>query len=90
MPSSSASHRRVEPSTSVNRNVTTPDGRPALSADTQEESHNRHAPTSNIGGYGPVTEYTSYETNVRESQMSSLTRHDWLGSEGERWLPGSD
>jgi hypothetical protein len=34
MVSASDSHRRVEPSMSVNRNVTTPDG-----ADTQAESH---------------------------------------------------
>jgi hypothetical protein len=68
MASASASHRRVEPSTSVNKNVTTPDGRPALSADTQEESHNRHGPTSYIGGSDPVTEHTPYETNFRESQ----------------------
>src|ERR1700722_1283787 len=54
IPSASASHRRVEPSTSVNRNVTTPEGAAALSADTQEESHNRHAPTSYIVESGPV------------------------------------
>ena len=41
MPSASASHRRVEPSTSVNRNVTTPEGAAARSADTPAESHNR-------------------------------------------------
>jgi hypothetical protein len=35
MPSASASHRRVEPSTSVNRNVTTPEG-----AGTSAECHN--------------------------------------------------
>src|SRR6202042_1316644 len=34
--SASASHRRVEPSTSVNRNVTTPEG-----AGTSAESHNK-------------------------------------------------
>ncbi len=39
--SASASHRRVEPSTSVNRNVTTPEGAAARSADTPAESHNR-------------------------------------------------
>ena len=37
--SASASHRRVEPSTSVNRNVTTPEGAAAGSADTHAESH---------------------------------------------------
>jgi len=37
----SASHRRVDPSISVNRNVTTPDGAVARSADTSAESHNR-------------------------------------------------
>ena len=45
MPSASASHRRVEPSTSVNRNVTTPEGAAAAGADTPAESHNRHAVT---------------------------------------------
>ena len=45
IPSASASHRRVEPSTSVNRNVTTPEG-----AATSAESHNRCAPKSHIGG----------------------------------------
>src|SRR4029077_11158069 len=45
----SASHRRVDPSISVNRNVTTPEGAAARSADTHAESHNRHAPTSYIG-----------------------------------------
>ena len=44
------SHRRVEPSTSVNRNVTTPEGAAAAGADTPAESHNRRAPTSHIGG----------------------------------------
>ena len=52
-PSASASHRRVEPSTSVNRNVTTPEGAAARSADTPAESHNRHAPTWHIGGIRP-------------------------------------
>ena len=53
MPSASASHRRVEPSTSVNKNVTTPEGAAAAGADTPAESHNRHAPTSHIGGIRP-------------------------------------
>src|SRR6201987_3420532 len=49
--SASDSHRRVEPSTSVNKNVTTPEGAAAAgSADTTAESHNRPAPTSHIGG----------------------------------------
>jgi hypothetical protein len=39
IPSESASHRRVEPSTSVNRNVTIPEGEPAGSADIQAECH---------------------------------------------------
>jgi hypothetical protein len=42
MPSASASHRRVEPSTSVNRNVTTPEGGPP--ADTRKGCHTK--PTS--------------------------------------------
>jgi hypothetical protein len=51
--SASASHRRVEPSISVNRNVTTPEG--GTPADTPAESHNRRGPTSHIGGSGPKT-----------------------------------
>jgi hypothetical protein len=47
--SASASHRRVEPSTSVNKNVTAPDGGPALTADTQAECHTEHGPIANIG-----------------------------------------
>ena len=44
---------RVEPSTSVNKNVTTPEGAAAAGADTPAESHNRHAATSHIGGIRP-------------------------------------
>jgi hypothetical protein len=55
IPSASASHRRVEPSTSVNRNVTTPEGAAAGSADAHAESHNRPAPTCHIGGIRPET-----------------------------------
>jgi hypothetical protein len=46
----SASHRRVEPSMSVNKNVTTPEGAASQSADTPAESHNRHAPTWHFAG----------------------------------------
>ena len=53
--SASDSHRRVEPSTSVNRNVTTPEGAAAAAADTPAESHNRPAPNSHIGGIRPLT-----------------------------------
>jgi len=49
----SVSHRRVEPSTSVNKNVTTPEGAAAGGAGTPAESHNRHTPTSHIGGIRP-------------------------------------
>src|ERR1700688_1603501 len=56
--SASVSHRRVEPSTSVNRNVTTPEGADAGSADTHAGGPKEHSPTSNIGGSGPVTGYT--------------------------------
>ena len=45
---------------SVNRNVTTPEGAAAGSADTDAESHNRHAPTSYIGGSGPVAGWTCF------------------------------
>ena len=51
--SASASHRRVEPSTSVKRNVTTPEGAAAAGADTPAESHNRPAPTLHIAGIRP-------------------------------------
>ncbi len=53
IPSASASHRRVDPSTSVNKNVTTPEEAAAPAADTYADSHNRHAPTSHIGGIRP-------------------------------------
>ena len=49
----SASHRRVEPSMSVNKNVTTPEGAAARSADTPAESHNRYAPTWHFAGIRP-------------------------------------
>src|ERR1700739_3383184 len=43
IPSASASHRRVDPSTSVNKNVTTPEGAAAAAAaDTQAECHTEH------------------------------------------------
>jgi hypothetical protein len=48
--SASASHRRVEPSTSVNRNVTTPDGAAPGGADTLGDSHNRPASTAHFTG----------------------------------------
>ena len=62
MPFASASHRRVEPSTSVNRNVTTPEG-----AGTPAQCHNRYAATLHIAGIGAVTGYASCETGFRES-----------------------
>ena len=51
--SASVSHRRVDPSTSVNKNVTTPDG--AAAADTFTGFHTERSPTSYISGSGPVT-----------------------------------
>src|SRR5437660_11512205 len=48
MPSASASHRRVEPSTSVNRNVTTPDG--AGAADTLTGFHKHRVRACSISG----------------------------------------
>ncbi len=53
IPSALASHRRVEPSTSVNKKVTTPEGAPAGGADTPAESHTRRAPTCRIVGIRP-------------------------------------
>ncbi len=60
MPSASASHRRVEPSISVNKNVTTPEGGP--SADTRTGCHTE--PTS--------TQQTA--TDFRDSRKSSISR----------------
>src|SRR6516164_4167183 len=57
----SFSHRRVEPSTSVNRNVTTPEGAAAGGADTPAECHTERRSTLNIVGiplefrHGPAT-----------------------------------
>jgi hypothetical protein len=69
----SASHRRVDPSTSVNKNVTAPDG--AAAADTLTGFHKQRSPTPNIGGSSAVTGYTCFETNFRESHMSSVLRY---------------
>jgi hypothetical protein len=49
----SASHRRVEPSTSVNKNVTTPEGAAAAGADTPAECHIRQPATLHIAGTRP-------------------------------------
>ena len=51
-----------------------PEGAAAASADTHAESHNRHAPTCYIGGFRRSRGYTCFETNFRQSQMSSLSR----------------
>ena len=53
IPSASASHRRVEPSTSVNKNVTTPEGAAAAAADTPAECHTERGPTSHIAAIRP-------------------------------------
>jgi len=78
-PSASASHRRVEPSTSVNRNVTTPEGGPP--ADTRTGCHTK--PTS--------TQQTA--TDFRDSRKSSVSRHELVSggvpSVSGR-LPGSE
>ena len=83
--SASASHRRVEPSMSVNRNVTTPDGgTPRTPA--QDVTTEPTAAAVCAGGQG-------FETNFRESQMSSDSRHE-LVSGGvpcvSGRLPGSE
>jgi len=81
----SASHRRVEPSTSVNRNVTTPEGAAAGSADTYAESHNRGRLTSYIGGQGSVTgdtsKFCSSPDRFPHCDTQSVTRH-WTGVRG--------
>ncbi len=56
--SASASHRRVEPSISVNRNVTTPKEQPPDERTPPQNLTTRHAPTSYIGGSGPDPGYT--------------------------------
>ncbi|HVQ52020.1 MAG TPA: hypothetical protein VMS92_18410, partial [Mycobacterium sp.] len=61
----SASHRRVEPSMSVNKNVTTPEGAAARSADTPAESHNGHAPTWHFAGIRPRRVTKTHSTATR-------------------------
>src|SRR6478609_9478968 len=61
----SASHRRVEPSMSVNKNVTTPEGAAARSADTPAEFHNRHAPTCHCAGIRSRRVTKTYSTATR-------------------------
>jgi hypothetical protein len=56
----------------VNKNVTTPEG--AAAADTLTGFHKERGPIPNIDGSGPVTGFTCFETNFRESQMSSISR----------------
>ena len=62
MPSVSASHRRVEPSTSVNKNVTTPEGAAAAGADTPAECHIRHAATLHMREPDPETPRSYWQT----------------------------
>ncbi len=66
MPFASFSHRLVEPSTSLNRNVTTPDGAASAGADTSAESHNSPAPTSHIGGIRP--RYPRPQARLRDTE----------------------
>ena len=82
--SASASHRRVEPSTSVNRNVTTPEGAAARSADTPAESHNRHAPTSHIGGSSSghrIRVYNGFPESRESSSTGGTAASTGLGSD---------
>src|SRR6516165_6759524 len=63
IPSASVSHRRVEPSTSVNRNVTTPEGAAAAVADTPAECHIRHAGTLHMREPDPETPGSYWHTD---------------------------
>jgi hypothetical protein len=73
----SASHRQVEPSMSVNKNVTTPEGAAARSADTPAESHNRHAPTWHSAGIRPrrVTNTHSTAARIVPRQQHVVVEH---------------
>src|SRR6516162_1297836 len=70
MPSASASHRRVEPSTSVNKNVTTPDGAADGGADNPAESHNRRGDSTHI--VDPALQATSVPTQPQLGQKPVL------------------
>src|SRR6516165_3066740 len=58
----SASHRRVDPSTSVNKNVTTPEGAADAGADTPAECHIRHAATLHMREPDPETPRSYWQT----------------------------
>src|SRR6202044_4193247 len=79
MPSASASHRRVEPSTSVNRNVTTPEG-----AGTSAECHNkpcfhlehhRTTQTTDHGIHQAGSQAVQCRTGNRRDCEQALNRH---------------
>ena len=80
MSSASASHRRVEPSTSVNKNVTTPEGAAAAAADTPAESHNRPAPTTRIGGNYRAEHRTLADSQHAQPGRSSLVKALGVGA----------
>ena len=58
--------------TSVNRNVTTPEGAAAEGADTHAESHTEHRPTSNIAAIQPATPHTPEGLMKRALTASSF------------------
>src|ERR1700722_12447744 len=66
IPSASASHRRVDPSTSVNKNVTTPEG-----AGTCAECHNEACSPLNITGR--PTQQIMGSTNLVRSQSAAVS-----------------
>jgi hypothetical protein len=73
----------VDPSTSVNKNVTTPEGAAAAAADTPAESHNRHAPTSHIGAIPP-------DTPPPEAGVARYPSAGWQRRYRTSWLAGGD
>ena len=75
MDCASDSHRRVEPSISVNRNVTTPEGAAARSADTPAESHNGQLPPRTSANPARSTHRWSRpaENSNKASRLSPLS-----------------
>jgi hypothetical protein len=70
---------RVEPSTSVNKNVTTPEGAAAAGADTYAESHNGQALTSHIGGIRPRTNAPRHGAVCYPQGIAPAIRHMLAG-----------
>src|SRR5262249_42353647 len=85
--SASASHRRVEPSTSVNKNVTTPEGTAAAGADTPAECHIRHAATLHIEGTRPRDTHVVPGTRpAHRPAQGARSEKNWRGEKDARKL----